>query len=138
MTSSPRRSGRRTAAALLATLALAAGLAGCGDDPPPLAAYPQARCSADACVADLGDSGRTLLALRSTQWLDWTDLTRACAAADIVVADRRLPRGCRARWLTLDGPRLRETGGLVIDAEQGRVFSVAERLKRLPWAGGGS
>ena len=32
MTSSPRRSGRRNAAALLATLALAAGLAGCGDD----------------------------------------------------------------------------------------------------------
>ena len=32
MTSSPRRSGRRSTAALLASLALAAGLAGCGDD----------------------------------------------------------------------------------------------------------
>ncbi|WP_426267740.1 ComEC/Rec2 family competence protein [Sphingomonas sp. LHG3443-2] len=110
--------------------------AGFDGDPPPLAAY-QARCSADACVANLGNSGRTLLALRSTQWLDWGELTRACAAADIVVADRRLPRGCRARWLTLDAPRLRDTGGLVIDAEAGKVASVAERLKRLPWAGGG-
>lgn len=32
MTSSPRRSGRRSTATLLAGLALAAGLAGCGDD----------------------------------------------------------------------------------------------------------
>jgi competence protein ComEC len=61
-------------------------------------------------------------------------LTRACAAADIVVADRRLPRACQARWLTLDGPRLRQTGGLVIDAGEGRVDSVADRLKNLPWA----
>ncbi|WP_300974124.1 ComEC/Rec2 family competence protein [Sphingomonas sp. LHG3406-1] len=108
--------------------------AGFDGDPPPLAAYPRARCSADACVADLGTSGRTLLALRSTQRLDWVELTRACAAADIVVADRRLPRGCRARWLTLDAPRLRASGGLVVHAEEGRVASVADRLKRLPWA----
>jgi competence protein ComEC len=108
--------------------------AGFDGDPPPLAAYRRARCSADSCVADLGDSGRTLLALRSTQRLDRAELTRACAAADIVVADRRLPRACRARWLTLDAPRLRQTGGLVINAEEGRVASVAERLKGLPWA----
>jgi competence protein ComEC len=108
--------------------------AGFDGDPPPLAAYRQARCSADACVADLGASGRTLLALRSTQRLDWAELTRACAAADIVVADQRLPRACRGRWLTLDAPRLRTTGGLVIDARKGTVASVAERLKQLPWA----
>ncbi len=111
--------------------------AGFDGDPPPLAAYAQARCSADACVANLGTSGRTLLALRSRQSIDWVELIRACRAADIVVADRRLPRACRGRWLTLDAPRLRETGGLVIDARNGEVSSVAERLKRLPWAGGG-
>ena len=114
----------------------AAENAGFDGDPPPLAAYPRARCSADACVADLGASGRTLLALRSTQRLDWAELTRACAAADIVVADRRLPRACKARWLTLDAPQLRASGGLVIHAEQGRADSVAGWLKRLPWAGG--
>lgn len=112
--------------------------AGFDGDPPPLAAYPQARCSADSCVANLGASGRTLLAIRSTQRLDWSDLTRACAAADIVVTDRRLPRACRARWLTLDAPRLRQTGGVVVDAKAGKVATVAGRLKRLPWAGGGS
>lgn len=110
--------------------------AGFDGDPPPLAAYPRARCSADACVADLGSSGRTLLALRSGQRLDWRELTRACAAADIVVADRRLPRACRGRWLTLDAPRLRASGGMVIDARKGTAETVAERLKRLPWAGG--
>ena len=114
--------------------AMMAENAGFDGDPPPLAAYPRARCSADSCIADIGSSGRTLLALRSTQRLDWMQLTRACAAADIVVADRRLPRACRARWLTLDAPRLRQSGGLVIDAGDGRVDSVADRLKKLPWA----
>ena len=108
--------------------------AGFDGDPPPLAAYSQARCSADTCIANLGKSGRTLLALRSTQWLEWTDLTAACAAADIVVAERRLPRGCRARWLTLDGPRLRQTGGLILHVDEGRLSSVADRLGKLPWA----
>nr|WP_245198234.1 ComEC/Rec2 family competence protein [Sphingomonas kaistensis] len=112
--------------------------AGFDGDPPPLAAYARARCSADSCIADLGSTGRTLLALRSTQRIDWRELTRACAAADIVVADRRLPRACRARWLTLDAPRLRQTGGLAIDAGKGRAASVADRLKRLPWAGSSS
>jgi len=108
--------------------------AGFDGDPPPLAAYPRARCSADSCVANLGPSGRTLLALRSGQRLDWRELTSACATADIVVADRRLPRGCRARWLTLDPPRLRQTGGLIVYADRNRVATVAERLGNLPWA----
>ncbi|WP_344694922.1 ComEC/Rec2 family competence protein [Sphingomonas rosea] len=108
--------------------------AGFDGDPPPLAAYPRARCSWDSCVADLGASGRTLLALRSGQKLDWAELTRACAAADIVVADRRLPRACRARWLTLDPPRLRETGGLIVYAGEGRVATVRDQLGQLPWA----
>jgi competence protein ComEC len=111
--------------------------AGFDGDPPPLAAYPRARCSRDSCVADIGsgEGRRTLLALRSTQRLDWAELTAACAAADIVVADRRLPRACKARWLTLDGPRLKQTGGLIIHVGgEGRVESVAGRLGQLPWA----
>ncbi len=108
--------------------------AGFDGDPPPLAAYPKARCSWDSCVADLGSSGRTLLALRSGQRVDWTELVRACAAADILVSDRRLPRACKARWLTLDPPRLAETGGLAIHSGEGRVETVAERLGKLPWA----
>jgi competence protein ComEC len=111
--------------------------AGFDGDPPPLAAYPGARCSRDSCVANIGGAKvpRTLLALRSTQRLDWRELTAACAAADIVVADRRLPKACKARWLTLDGPRLKQTGGLIIHADgEGRVESVADTLGNLPWA----
>ena len=109
--------------------------AGFDGDPPPLAAYARARCSSDSCVADVGPPGatRTLLALRSTQRLDWPELIAACQAADIVVADRRLPRACRGRWLTLDAPALRRSGGLLIHAE-GRVDSVAGSLGALPWA----
>jgi competence protein ComEC len=105
-------------------------------DPPPLAAYRHARCSRDSCLADLGagPERRTLLALRSAARLDWEELVAACGQSDIVVADRRLPRACRGRWLTLDGPRLRQTGGLVIRVAEGRVDSVARRLGRLPWA----
>lgn len=106
--------------------------AGFDGDPPPLAAYPGARCSRDSCVANVGP--RTLLALRSTQRLDWEELTTACRAADIVVADRRLPRACRGRWLTLDGPALARSGGLILHVEEGRVDSVAARLRSLPWA----
>ncbi|GAA4019725.1 ComEC/Rec2 family competence protein [Sphingomonas swuensis] len=110
--------------------------AGFDGDPPPLAAYAKARCSGDSCIADLGQQGstRTLLALRSTQRMDWRELVAACAAADIVVADRRVPRACRARWLTLDAPRLRQTGAVAINVANGRVATVAERLGRLPWA----
>lgn len=115
---------------------LVAENAGFDGDPPPLAAYARARCSRDSCIADLGDRSRprTLLAIRTTQKIDWSSLVEACSAADIVVADRRLPRACRGRWLTLDAPRLRDTGGLLIDVEQGRTESVAEQLGALPWA----
>ncbi|HET9335670.1 MAG TPA: ComEC/Rec2 family competence protein, partial [Sphingomicrobium sp.] len=63
-----------------------------------------ARCSRDACFADIreGKAAWRLLAIRSRNRIDWTELTRACADADIVVADRWLPRGCNPRWLKLD------------------------------------
>ena len=110
--------------------------AGFDGDPPPLAGYRRARCSQDSCVADVGEGEgrRTLLAIRSGQRLDWRELVAACASADIVVSDRRLPRACRARWLTLDRTHLARTGGVVVDTAKGRVESVAGRLGKLPWA----
>ncbi len=98
-----------------------------------------ARCSRDSCIADLkaGDRTWTLLALRTRQRLDWQELTAACRQADIVIADRRLPRGCSPRWLKLDSSALRRSGGLAIYlAEGARVDSVAEDLGELPWAAG--
>jgi competence protein ComEC len=102
-----------------------------------LDAMPGAQCSVDACVAAIVRGGRTwrLLALRSRYRLDWTALTNACGWADIVVADRRLPRGCKPRWLKLDAPALARSGGLAIVLARGEV-----RTTRVgdghPWATG--
>jgi competence protein ComEC len=103
-----------------------------------LDAMPGARCSVDACVAAIVRGGRTwrLLALRSRYRLDWQALTDVCRWADIVVADRRLPRGCAPQWLKLDAPALERSGGVAI--------VLAHRLVRMtkagdghPWAVGG-
>ena len=102
----------------------------------PMEALESARCSADSCIADVTRDGRTwgLLAVRTTQRLDWAELTRACGQAHIVIADRRLPRGCTPRWLKLDRTALRESGGIAIRlGEKPRVDSVAQRLGKLPW-----
>jgi len=95
-----------------------------------------ARCSRDACVADMVEGGRAwrLLAIRSRNRIDWTELTRACADADIVVADRMLPRGCAPRWLKLDRQAMGHTGGVAIYLGiEPRIDTVAGRVARHPW-----
>ncbi|HEU0311313.1 MAG TPA: ComEC/Rec2 family competence protein [Sphingomicrobium sp.] len=96
-----------------------------------------AKCSRDACIADLPDRGRSwrLLAIRSRHRIDWSVLTQACVDADIVIADRRLPRGCKPRWLKLDRESLNRTGGLAIHlGDDPRVSTVADRLGHHPWS----
>ena len=62
-------------------------------------------------------------------------ITRACAAADIVVSDRGLPRGCTPRWLKLDRYALATTGGVAIYLGRNpRVDTVADRVGGHPWA----
>ncbi|GAA4719761.1 ComEC/Rec2 family competence protein [Sphingomonas lutea] len=105
-------------------------------DPLPLGDLPGSDCSRDACVAELGDAGRRwrLLAIRSSQRIDWAALTRACAAADIAVADRRLPRGCTPRWLKLDRAALAQSGGVAIFLDDPpRLDTVADRVGDHPW-----
>ncbi|MCL6740057.1 ComEC family competence protein [Sphingomonas sp. RB56-2] len=95
-----------------------------------------ARCSRDACVADIVRHGTVwrLLATRGRDRIDWAELTKACADADIVVADRRLPRGCSPRWLKLDRQSLEKNGGVVVFLDGSpRVSTVAERVARHPW-----
>jgi competence protein ComEC len=76
-----------------------------------------------------------LLAIRSRNRIDWTELTRACADADIVVADRRLPRGCTPHWLKLDREALEDTGGVAIYlGDDPRISTVANRIGNHPWA----
>jgi len=116
---------------------LLAEASGYDSDPDVLDNQPASDCSRDACVAQLrhGSAQWRLLATRSAYRLDWAAITSACASADIVVSDRRLPRGCRPRWLRLDSEALRRTGGLAIYlGERPRVDSVADRVGSHPWA----
>jgi competence protein ComEC len=104
---------------------------------PALDDWSAARCSRDTCWAQVERDGRSrkVLAIRSGQKLDWAELVPACAAADLVVADRRLPRACQPRWLRLDAPRLRQTGGVVMYLRQEPVLStVADQTAGHPWS----
>ena len=115
---------------------LVAEASGFDGDPQDLGSRPYSSCSNDACVAMIrkGSVEWRLLATRSAYPIDWPTLTAACANADIVVSDRRLPRGCTPRWLKLDPPALRRTGGLAIYlGSPPRVDSVADRVGRHPW-----
>ena len=110
--------------------------AGFDGELPAMDAAPASQCSADACVAQLVRGGRTwtVLATRSTQSLDWTDLVSACAQADIVLSERRLPRACTPRWLKLDRVTLARTGGLSIRlGEEPIIETVADRVGDHPW-----
>lgn len=97
---------------------------------------PEARCGPDTCAATLVRGGRTwrLLATRSPYPIDRTLFAQACATADIVVSDRRLPRWCQPRWLKADATLLARTGGLAIWLAAPRVESVAALQAGHPWA----
>nr|MBA3730691.1 competence protein ComEC [Sphingomonas sp.] len=95
-----------------------------------------ARCSRVSCVADVVKRGKAwrILAIRSRDRIDWTQLTTACADADIVVASRRLPRGCNPRWLKLDRAALAQSGGVSLYLSgTPRVLTVNDRLGQHPW-----
>jgi competence protein ComEC len=102
-----------------------------------LGSRPYSNCSNDACVALIrkGATEWRLLATRSNYRIDWEALTGACATADIVVSERRLPRGCVPHWLKLDRDTLARTGGLAIYlGSEPRIDSVAESVGAHPWA----
>lgn len=94
-----------------------------------------ARCSADLCVAERATGARRwrILATRSAYRLDAAALIAACATADIVVSDRRLPRRCRPRWLKLDAALLAKTGGVAISLRTGGVTTVQRAYDDHPW-----
>ncbi|MDB5685395.1 MAG: competence protein ComEC, partial [Sphingomonas bacterium] len=97
---------------------------------------PDARCGADLCAAEVMRGGRRwrLLATRSPYLVNIAQMNDACAAADIVVSDRRLPRTCRPRWIKADRPFLERSGGLAIRFDPASVETVAEHVGRHPWA----
>jgi competence protein ComEC len=95
---------------------------------------PGAVCTRDVCIATLQRSGRNwhLLATRSPYQLDLDQFREVCAWADIAISDRRLPRTCTPRWLKLDAPQLRQTGGVAIELAGGRLLTV-NGDDRHPW-----
>jgi len=102
-----------------------------------LESLPIAACSPDLCAADIERNGRRwrILATRTPNRVRWEEMIAACAAADIVVSDRPLPRACTPRWLRADLLFLRRTGGLAITLGNAPALTtVAEREGRHPWA----
>jgi competence protein ComEC len=96
----------------------------------------QAACSADLCAVNVARGGRTwrLLATRTDRFVDAAAFARACAAADIVVSDRRLPRSCQPRWLKADRHLLSATGGLALRfGADPEVETVAASVGDHPW-----
>lgn len=100
-----------------------------------LSEQPDARCNRDLCAIDRSAGGRTwrILATRSTYLMPVRELIVACAAADIVVSERRLPNQCTPRWLRLDRTTLAQTGGVGITLSQRRIVTVMQPGDRHPW-----
>jgi len=110
-------------------------LSGVAGEPLPLERWPGAECSADFCVITLNRGGRDwhVLMSRGRNFIEERALSAACERADIVIADRFLPRSCKPRWLLVDGRSLAESGGLSINLTEQRVRSVAEGQGEHGW-----
>lgn len=95
----------------------------------------EARCSRDACVVEHLAGGRRwrVLATRSGYTLDYRPLIAACAAADIVVSDRRLPRACTPRWRRFDKPVLARSGGIAVHLAGRTIATVRDMADDHPW-----
>ena len=108
---------------------------GIDDDPVLLSDQRDARCSRDLCLASRHAGGRTwrILATRSPYLVPINDLIAACRSADIVVSERRLPRGCTPHWLRLDRPTLTRTGGVAITFASGHIATVFDPGDQHPW-----
>lgn len=114
-----------------------AELSGAEADFVELESAPGGACSDALCVYDLASGGRPwrILATRSRDLVRWDEMIAACAGADIVVSDRKLPEACRPRWLKADRTMLRETGGLAFAlGGEPTVTSVRDQIGRHPWA----
>jgi competence protein ComEC len=146
VTGDGRHLAMRTEAGELALLRTRAGdyvretLAEVGGEDPDfvdLETVAEANCSPDLCAVTLrrGDRAWRLLVTRTRHLVAWPEMVRACAEADVIVADRNLPRGCNPRWLRADRAFLARTGGLAITlGDPPAVATVAERVGRHPWA----
>ena len=119
---------------------LLAESAGLDVEPSELDTGSASACSRDLCAAHVDRGGRrwTILATRTRHYVEIAEMQRACAVADIVVSERRLPRTCRPRWLKADRDFFARTGGIAVTlGEPPSVATVAAQVGRHPWAASG-
>lgn len=97
---------------------------------------PNVRCSPDFCLWGMARDGRrwTVLAARSGYLTPWQPLIDACAVSDIVIADRRLPRGCKPKWFKADRRFLYENGGLAVFLNPPHVVATHDETAGAPWS----
>jgi competence protein ComEC len=109
--------------------------AGVAEEGRALYELPGSRCGADLCAVEIVRGGRRwrLLATRSPYLVPIQAMNRACAEADIVISERRLPWGCRPRWLKADRSLLAKTGGLTIAFTPPRLRAVKDPDDAWPW-----
>ncbi|MDJ0643471.1 MAG: ComEC/Rec2 family competence protein [Erythrobacter sp.] len=110
-------------------------LASVTSDPIPIADWPGANCSSEFCLMEIQRGGRpwTLLLARNRDLVEERALAAACERADIVVADRYLPRSCKPLWLKADRRLLGRSGGLALNLEDETIDQVASRQGRHGW-----
>ena len=115
-------------------------LAGAEGEVLPFERWPGARCSPDFCVLTLerGDRDWHLLMARSREMVEERALAAACERADIVIADRFLPRSCQPRWLKADRRFLTREGGTAVYLAEERIRTVAQSQGEHGWWKGGS
>ena len=109
--------------------------AGSDGDLAALADVPGSECNADLCRWTMQRGGRDwrIVATRSSFLVEGPELAATCAAADIVIADRWLPPGCTARWLTLDRDAFDRHGGVAIDLGRAQVTTAINPADAHPW-----
>jgi competence protein ComEC len=102
---------------------------------PVLDDVPGARCNADLCLATVRRNGRSwrVLATRSGYLVDAGPLIAACRGVDIVVSERRLPKGCTPTWLKLDRAYLERSGGVTVTFDPVGIDRVADMSGAHPW-----
>ncbi|PKP98115.1 MAG: competence protein ComEC, partial [Alphaproteobacteria bacterium HGW-Alphaproteobacteria-13] len=101
-----------------------------------LAELDHVECNRDFCRWRQGEGAaqRIILAARGRDRIDGADMAAACAAADVVISDRWLPRECAARWLAIDRDALADSGGLALYlGDWPKAIPVLRTGDRHPW-----
>ena len=102
----------------------------------PLDEVASASCGDDACVLLLKRGGRLwrVLATRSKRIVPRDAMEPQCAAADIVVSERRLPRWCAPAAFKLDARTLAASGAVALWLGEKRIARATDGQGAHPWA----